>query len=170
MRKLIILSFFLLFFSCKSKVPVFELYKEVNFSITAGLDQIATHHILIHNISSSFNAKLSEKGLNASDISEFYAGKGKIVSVFNEANFGIIERISVWIYKKGEYNKAKEIYYRDEIPFSLRGEIKLLSTGEDVRDILSNDKYEMDIELKFKSFVTETIDCRFPYSFVAYSE
>ena len=173
MRRLFVFLLFsisLSFSSCHTKTPLFELYREVNFSFPAGLDQYLTHHIIIRDIPSNLKARLSERGLEIADIKEFYAGRGKIISVFNEADFGIIDKISIWIFKKGEYDNAKEIYYRDEVPYHLPGEIKLLSTGEDVRDILMNDKYNMDIEVKFRNYLTETIDCRFPFSFVAYSE
>ncbi len=158
------------FFSCKTKTPVFEIFQEVNFTIPAGKDPIATHHFLIHDIPSFLNQNLKEKEISLSNINQLYAGKGKFLSIYSNANFGVISKMSVWIYKKGDYNNSIEIYYRDNVPLNLNGEIKLLSTGEDVRDILSGDLYEMDIEMQFKSFVPELIDCRFTYSFAAYVE
>jgi hypothetical protein len=170
MKRLILLFIFVSLWSCKTKVPVFEIYQEVNFTIPSGKDPIATHHFLIHDIPSFLKANLKQKGLKSTDLTEFYAGKGKIESIVYSSNFGIIGKMSVWIYKKDDYNNSTEIYYRDNIPITLKGEIKLLSTGEDVRDILLNDKYEMDIEIQFKNFVTESIDCRFTFKFDAYIE
>jgi hypothetical protein len=160
----------LFFISCKSKVPVFEIYQEANFTIPSGLDPISTHHTLIKNIPSFLNQNLEEKQVSLNNISQLYAGKGKIISVFTNANFGIVRRISVWIYNTGEYENRIEIYYRDEVPLSLNGELKLLSTGEDVREIINKDTYNIDVEVQFKDFVSSAIDCRISYSFAAYSE
>jgi hypothetical protein len=157
-------------FSCKTKTPLFEIFQEVNFTIPAGKDPISTHHFLIHDIPSFLNQHLTEKQISLSSIDQLYAGRGKILSIYSNANFGIISKISVWIYKKEDYENRVEIYYRDEVPLNLNGEIKLLSTGEDVREILKDDSYEMDVEIQFKNFVSQPIDCRFTYSFAAYQE
>lgn len=170
MKKLIIFLGFLSMFSCKTKTPVFEIYQEVNFIIPSGKDPIATHHYIINDIPSFLDVNLKQKGLKLSDITELYAGRGKIESVGYESNFGVIEKISVWIYKKGYYENRKEIYYHDEIPYTRKGELKMLSTGEDIRDVLLGDKYEMDIELLFRGFTTEVIDTRMTFSYVAYIE
>ena len=99
-----------------------------------------------------------------------YAGRGKIISIYPNANFGIIRKISISIYKKDDYDNRIEIYYRDEVPLNLNGEIKLLSTGEDVRDVIKESSYEMVVEVQFKNFVSQPLDCRLTYSFGAYVE
>jgi hypothetical protein len=170
MKRYIVLFFVLSIFSCKSKVPIFELHQEVNFVIPAGKDYLATHHFLIHDIPSTLNKTLESKNIKLSDINELYAGRCKIESVVYNSNFGIMSKISVWIYKKGDYENRKEIYYRDEIPLTKRGELKLLSSGQDIREILLSDKYEMDFEVLFKGFTTETIECRMTYNYAAYPE
>ena len=170
MKRLIFLLIPLYLLSCKSKVPVFEIYQEANFTIPSGKDPIATHHFLIKNIPSFLNQNLEEKQVSLNDISQLYAGRGKINSIYTSANFGIISKISIWIYKEGDSDHAVEIYYRDEIPLNLNGEMKLLSTGEDVRDILKNEYYNIDMEIQFKDFISAPIECRFTYSFAAYTE
>jgi len=170
MKKYIILLFVLSLFSCKSKVPIFELYQEVNFIIPAGKDHLATHHFLIHDIPSTLNKTLKSKSIKLSDIKELYAGRGKLESIVYNSNFGIMRNISVWIYKKNDYGNRAEIYYRDDIRVNQRGELKMLSSGEDIRDILISDNYEMDIEVQFKGFTAETIECRMTFSYVGYSE
>ncbi len=158
------------FFSCKTKVPVFEIYQEVNFTIPSGKDPIATHYFKIRDIPSFLNQNLEEKQISLSDIDQLYAGRGKIVSIYPNTNFGIISKMSISIYKKDDYNNRTEIYYRDEVPLNLRGEIKLLSTGVDVRDIIKEDSYEMVVEVQFKDFVSQPLDCRLIYNFAAYIE
>ena len=170
MTRLVLFLFLVSLLSCKTKVPVFEINQEVHFLIPAGNNPIATHHFIIHDIPSHLENNLTRKGLKLSDITELYAGRGKLESIVNSSNFGVISKISISIYKKGESEKSYEIYYRDEVPFSSNGELKLLSTGEDVRDILSLDKYEMDVEVLFKSFTSEEIECRLTFGYVAYIE
>lgn len=170
MKNLFLLFILVSLFSCKSKVPVFEIYQEVNFIIPTGKDPLATHHFLIHNIPSFLKENLDRKGLKLSDIKELYAGRGKLESIVYNSNFGIINKLSISIYKKEDNFNSHEIYYHDEIPFVNKGELKLLSTGEDIREILSLDKYEMDVEIQFKNFTTEEIECRMTFGYVAYLE
>ena len=168
--KFLIIIFFISFVSCKTKTPVFEIYQEARLSIPAGKDPIATHHFLIKDIPSFLKANLQQRGMNIENLTEFYAGKGRFQSLDFDYNFGVIYDISVWIYKKGEFENRKEIYYRDEVPWSQKEELKLLSTGEDVREILLNENYDMDIEMRFKNVTTQSVDCRFEFVFVAYTE
>ncbi len=170
MKKILFLLFVISILSCKSKVPVFEINQEVNFIIPSGKNPIATHHFKIHDIPSFLNENLERKGLKLTDIKELYAGRGKLESVVYNSDFGIISKISISIYKKGDSENSFEIYYHDQIPLVSKGELKLLSTGEDVRDILSLDKYEMDVEILFKGFTTEDINCRLTFEYAAYIE
>ncbi|MGE5354718.1 MAG: hypothetical protein ACM3PT_00625 [Deltaproteobacteria bacterium] len=156
--------------SCKTKAPAFEIYQEVRFTIPSGKDPVATHHFLIRDIPGFLKANLNQRGLKIDDMSEFYAGKGLFRSLDFEYNYGIIYDISVWIFKKDDFENRKEIYYRDDVPVSQKGELKLLSTGEDVRDILILDKYDMDIEVRFKNVTSQSVDCRFEFNYVAYLE
>ncbi len=170
MKHLVLFFILVSFLSCKTKVPVFEINQEVRFLIPAGKDPIRTHYLIIHDIPSFLNENLERKGLKSSDLTELYAGKGKLESIVYSSNFGVISKISISIYKKGEKEKSYEIYYRDQVPLSSKGELKLLSTGEDVREVLSQDKYEMKVELQFKTFTLEEIECRLTFGYVAYIE
>ena len=170
MNRLFIFFILLTFFSCKTKVPLFEIYQEAGFSFPLGKDPISTHHYKVQNIPSFLNQTLAEKKLSLSDVDELYAGKGKIISFPDNANLGVINRISIWIFKDGDYSNRIEIYYRDEVPDKISGELKLLSTGEDIREILKEKSYNLDVAVQFKYFVPQTIDCRLIYSFAGYSE
>lgn len=170
MKRYIFLLSILSFFSCKTKVPIFEIPQEVNFVLPLGKDPLATHHFIIHNIPSFLNKKLETNNIKLSEIKELYAGRGKIESVVYNSNFGTIYKISISIFKEGDFDNRKEIYYHDEIPNIRRGELKLLSTGEDIREILLEDKYGMDVEVQFKVFTVEYIECRMNFNYVAYPE
>lgn len=170
MKRLILFLVITSFLSCNTKTPVFEIYQEVSFLMPAGKDPIATHHFIINDIPSFLNSNLTQRGLKLSDLKELYAGYGKLESIVYDSNFGVIDRISVWIYIKGDYDNRMEIYYHDEIPYTRKGELKLLSTGEDAREVLLEDKYEMDVEIQFRGFTSESIETRLTFSYVAYTE
>ncbi len=165
---LLILSISL--FSCKTKTPVFRIDEEVSFTIPSGLSPFLVHHFQIKNVKSLLSKVLEENKIDINAIDELYAGKGKFVSFYNNSNYGIIDKLSVWINKSGEEDNQFEIYYLDEIPFNRKGELKLLSSGQDIREVLKNDEYDIDIEVRLKHVITEPIESRFVFSFVAYGE
>ena len=154
--------------SCQTKTPVFEIYQEARFTIPAGMTQLATHHFFVRDIPGFLEAYLEERKIELDDIAELYAGKGRFLSIDFDYNFGILYDVSIWIFNKGEYENRIEIYYRDEVLLRHNGELKLLSTGQDVRDILINDSYDMAIELRFKNVTTQSVDCNLVFSYVAY--
>ena len=154
----------------RQKPRFLRFIRRCRFSIPAGKDPVATHHFLIKDIPGFLKAHLQQRGMEVDDLTEFYAGKGLFRSLDFEYNYGIIYDLSVWIYKKNDYENRKEIYYRDDIPLRQDGELKLLSTGEDVRDIVINDTYDMDIEIRFKNVGSQSVDCRFEFNYVAYIE
>ena len=170
MKKIFFLLFIITLLSCKSKVPVFEIDQEVNFVFLSGENPITKHGIIIHDIPSFLNKNLERKGLKLSDMKEFYAGRGKLESVGDIYDFGIFSKISISVFKKGDRKNKVEIYYHDQIPLISKGELKLLSTGEDVRDILSLDKYEMEVEYYLKGFSKDDIHCRLTFEYAAYIE
>lgn len=170
MYRVLVFLCIILIYGCNSKTPAFEIYQEASFIIPSGRDPLATHHFIIHKIQNFLPSNLNSHGLKSSDLSQFYAGKGKFGSIGSDYNFGIIYDVSIWIYKENDYANRKEIYYLDEVPFSSNGELKLLSTGEDLREILTNDTYEMDIELRFKSLTGIEGDCKLEYNLSAFVE
>ncbi len=157
-------------FSCTTKTPVFRINEEVSFTIPAGLSPLLVHHFQIKNIKSSLSEVLEESKIDIEAIKELYAGKGKFVSFYNNSNYGIIDKLSVWINKSGDEENQFEIYYLDEVPLNRKGELKLLSSGQDIREVLKNDKYDIDIEVRLKYVITEPIESRFLFSFVAFYE
>ncbi len=165
---LLLLSISLL--SCSKKTPVFYIDEEVSFTIPPGLSPFLIHHFQIKNVKSLLPKVLEEKKLDINSIDELYAGKGKFVSFYNNSNYGIIDKLSIWINKSGDEDNQFEIYYLDEIPFNRKGELRLLSSGQDIREVLKNSEYDIDIEIRFKNLITEPIESRFIFSFVAYNE
>lgn len=165
-----VVAIFLLFslFSCQTRVPAFEIYQEARFSIPAGMTQLATHHFFVRDIPGFLEAHLEERKIELDAITELYAGKGRFVSIDFDYNFGILYDVSIWVFNKGEYENRIEIYYRNEVLQRHNGELKLLSTGQDVREILINDSYDMAIELRFKNVTTQSVDCNLVFSYVAY--
>ncbi len=165
-----LLAFFVFFSSCKTKTPVFRIDEEVSFTIPAGLSPLLVHHFQIKNVKSLLSEVLEENKMDINAIDELYAGKGKFVSFYNNSNYGIIDKVSVWINKSGEEDNQFEIYYLDEVPLNRKGELKLLSSGQDIREVLLNERYDIDIEVRLKYIITEPIESRFIFSYVAYDE
>ena len=161
----------LLFISCNTETPAFYIHKENDITIPVGLSTIETHFFVINNINNSFQAELDIRGISADQVKAVNAGKGHFSPVFNEFNYGIIQKVSVWLVSVDDPSYRKEIYYRDEIPLNVDNELRLLSGISNLKDFLmSEKKYNLEIQLNFRNFVPVELENRFTYSFAIFME
>ena len=157
--------------SCNTETPAFYIYKENDITIPVGLSIIETHFFVIPNINNTFQAELETRGIQADQVKAVNAGRGSFTPVFNEFNYGIIDKVSIWLVSVKDPGYRKEIYYREEVPLNISNELKLLSGISDLKDfLLSEEKYNLEIQLNFRNFVPTELENRFTYSFAIFME
>jgi len=160
-----------LLYSCTTETPAFYIHKEHDFTIPAGLNTLETHFFIIEDIQNNFLAEIEANGIKLENIISVNAGKGLFTPVFNEFNYGALRDISIWMVSYDDPTIRKEIYYRDEIPLNKTQELKLLSGIANLKDFLiSEQKFYLEIQLKFRNFVPSNTDNRFTYSFAIFIE
>lgn len=174
MKSLFILSFlsivFLTMNSCNTEVPDFYVHRENDFIMEAGSGTLETYFYVIHNIENNFLEEIESYGLNADQIESVFAGKGLYTSIFQEFDFDILWKTSVWLVSAEDPSFRKEIYYREQVPFNQNNELKLLSGLADLKEFLTTvEKYHLEIQLNFRNLVPANLEGRFTYSFAIYT-
>ncbi len=165
-----LVAFLLLFsYSCEKEQVSFYIHDEHDFEIKAGLNTIETHFFVFRNIKNTLPQELYNQGLSFDDVKVIYAGKGLIQPVFDDFQYGDIREVSIWVVSPIDPSIRHEIYYLDQIPYSMRGEMKLLSGIANLKDFLSlHSSYNLEIQIKFRNFVPANTLNRFTYSFAIF--
>ncbi len=103
-------------------------------------------------------------------VKSIHTGKGTFTPVFDDFDYAYLRDVSIWLVSDDNPSIRKEIYYRDEIPLREKNELRLLSGLADLKEfIYSEEKYNLEIQLKFRNFVPANIDNRFTYSFAIFT-
>ena len=122
--------------SCnKNDKFLLEMPYKQKFSVNAGLDSQKTWFFNIKDIRSSRKELFSVNGIEESEITKINPGKAKLINVFGGDDYGNIEKISVQIFTD-DRDKAKEIFYRDDVPPNTGSDLDLIATLVDLNDYL----------------------------------
>jgi|GEM_PF-2958066 hypothetical protein len=156
-------------FSCNTEEPAFYVYKENDFVMEVGSGTFATYFATIYNINNNFVKELEAFGISSDQIKAVNSGRGSFVPIFEEVDFDLLRDVSIWLISAEDPSKRKEIYYRDQIPLNQKNELRLLSGLSNLKDfLLTEEKYHLEIQLKFRNLVPANIETRFSYSFAIF--
>lgn len=157
--------------SCNTASPSFYIFKENDITIPAGISTLETHFFVINNINNTFQAELDSRGILPDQIKSVNAGKGQFNPIFDDFDYGIMREVSIWLVSVTDASVRKEIYYRDQIPLTEKNELRLLSGIANLKEfLLSEEKYNLEIQLKFRNFVPTELENRLTYNFAVFME
>ncbi len=171
MCKFILLLFILpILISCKPEVePLFTMNLEVDFDIPAGLSNILTHTFVIRDIKNPKGAYLKTFGVEEQKISSIQAGRGEITSLFSTTDYDFVNKVSVWIVSSKDPDIRREMYYLDfnNNNSNKEGTLKLLSAVSNVKDLLDEETFDIEVKLEFRSFSPRFFENRLIFSLIA---
>ena len=151
--------------SCnKNDKFLLEMPYKQKFSVNAGLDSQKTWFFNIKDIRSSRKELFSVNGIEESEITKINPGKAKLINVFGGDDYGNIEKISVQIFTD-DRDKAKEIFYRDDVPPNTGSDLDLIATLVDLNDYLE-DTFNVFVKIKFRSPPPVSFENRIEFSFI----
>lgn len=173
MQKLYILVsavFMLTMTSCRPDVePLFIMEMEVDFEIPAGLSSILTHTFLIRNINNPLDGYSQTFGVDTSQIITIQPGRGELFAIFGETNYDFVNRVSVWITASDNPDFRRELFYLDFNNNNNNGNtLRLLSSASNIKRLLTDDTFDIEVKLDFRSFSPRLIENRLIFNLVAY--
>jgi hypothetical protein len=158
----------ILFLSCGDKtVPLFTINYEEQFSIPAGLNTIETHTFVIKDIPALLETYKSTFNVLDEDIAAILPSRGKIDQVFSNINFDFIQTVSIWMVSTIDADFRYELYYLDFVPLNTGNELKLLSGISNLKDIMEEGSFNLEIKLKFRTFPPNQTDNVLNFGLVA---
>lgn len=162
---LLVLLLPLLLTNCKKEENVlFRMEYNETFEIKAGLNTFETHHFLIQNRNTNINSYLAGYGGDASELMAINPRSARLETLFSNATYDIVLDVSVRIYED-DPNDYKEIFYREDVPLNTGATLDLIPTLVDVKEMMTEDRYNIDVAFLFRNPPPEFIESRLTFDF-----
>jgi hypothetical protein len=140
-------------------------YQE-DFEIRAGLGVFDTHIFEINGIPTNKATFYAANNVNESDITEITAKEAQLSINFSNVEFGFVREVIVEIFTKDDL-RGREIFFREAIQQNIGSRIDLIPSLPDVRDILTQDEFNIRIEMKLQDISPQFIETRLDFQFFA---
>jgi hypothetical protein len=137
------------------------------FDVPSNLNPIETHYIIVRDVKSVFAQTLATRGLQSEDISRVVAHRCRIFGRFGGANMSIFSNISIRALSKDGNNRRSEMFYLEEIPFTGRSELQLLSSISELKSTMENETFDLEIRLQIRGFVPTSLPLQIDFSYLA---
>lgn len=127
------------------QAPGFDLIYQQDFIIPAGIGVFDVHHFQIENIPSRYQQSLDQHGKTDSEIKGILTAQAVLSGIYNDADFAIIDQISVRIYDSTDPTDYVEIAYRYPTPLDPGNSLPLLPSLADSKRFFQNARFSLDI-------------------------
>ena len=154
--------------SCRPEVePLFTMPLEAEFEIPAGLGSLLTHTFVIRDIPNPLQTYLQTVNVDTSQITSLQAGRGQIEAIFSTSDYEFVNKVSVWMVSSSDPNMRRELYYLDFHNGTNDSRLKLLSAISNVKDLLADRTFDIEVKLEFRSFSPRLIENRLIFNIIA---
>jgi hypothetical protein len=159
----------LLFSACgKGQKELFIIDNEIEFILPRGLNTIETHVFVIRDVPTFYDESLQAYGYKKEDISQIGSGRGLLTGSVINIDYDFVGEISVRALSQKEQGLSREMFYRENIPFSHDGELQLLSSISNLTDILSDPFVDIEIRIRLRNIVPTDIRNKLIFSYAVF--
>jgi hypothetical protein len=134
-------------FSCQKdeQAPGFDLLYQQDFILPAGIGVFDVHHFQIKNISSRYQQGLDQNGKTDADITGILTAQAVLSGVYSDANFDMIDKVSLRVYDAADPTDYVEIAYRDPAPLDPGNTLPLIPSLADTKRFFSKPRFSIDV-------------------------
>jgi hypothetical protein len=125
--------------------PGFDMDYVEEFTIPAGIGNFQVHHFYIRDISSRYLAILDQQGKTDADISSILTAEASINGVFSDADYALINQVSLRVFEEGKPDDWVEIAYREPVPTDPGSRLDLIPTLANSKPFFSKTRYSLDV-------------------------
>lgn len=166
MRYYYLFILYLLFNSCTDTPDaLFQISTEANFDIAPGLNNIETFIFPISQVPTNF-AALSG-GVDPNTIGSIQPSRATITAPFVAFDWSIVREVSVRAISPRNPELNREIFFQDQISLNNQNELRLFSSLSDVREILIDETFNLEVRFNFRNITPAEIPSRIEMNFLA---
>lgn len=138
-----------------SNGPWFDLPYSRQFDIPAGIGAFAVHHFYLQNIPSRYVSALMQQGKTDADVTSILTTQATLTGVFGDADFGIVDQVSLRIYHESDPTDYVEIAYRQPVPLDPGNTLPLIPSLADSKRLASADYFSLDLAVWLRGTTTD---------------
>ncbi len=159
---LLIFSIFL-FLSCKKEDdigPAFDMTYQHDISIPAGIGGFAVHHFYIKDIPTRYQQLLTQQGKSDADIIDVITATASLDGLFGDADFGIIDQVSLRVFDESDPTDYVEIAYRQPVPLNVRNSLGLIPSLASSKRFMQQTRFSLDLVLWLRNTTQQETSTR----------
>lgn len=156
----------IIFATCRDNGPGFNMTYQRDFEIPAGLGVFDTHVFELNGIPTNKAAFLSTTGANENEITAILPKEAELSINFANVDFIFVGEVVVEIFTRNDI-AGTEIFYRDEIPLNTGQRITLLPSLPEISEYLTEDEFNVRVELRLRDITPQFLDVRLDFQFFA---
>ncbi len=144
---------------------LFDFTYNQDLTMPAGLTYLDTHYFVFNDIQTNYKALLQAHGYTADQIKNIEPGSAFVFSLDNSSMFDFIQEISIRLSSTDTF--IKEAFYTIQVPLNASDRLDMVGTLVDLKDILDQDRFNMEVIFKLRANSPANIDTRFTMKFLA---
>jgi hypothetical protein len=125
--------------------PGFDMDYVEEFTIPAGIGNFQVHHFYIRDIASRYQAILDQQGKTDADITSILTAEASLNGVFSDADYALINQVSLRVFEEGKPDNWVEIAYREPVPTDPGSRLDLIPTLANSKSFFSKTRYSLDV-------------------------
>lgn len=165
-----ILSAFFLGSCSKAPNALFLMNNEARFEIQAGLGTIETHSFIIQDVPTFFDQFSGTVGADTSSIASLFSDIAYLRPRFQDVDLDFINDLRIYLRDPSDISTRKLVFYRDFIDLGFKEEILLLNSLVDVEDLMSKDRFHLEVEMNLRQNTFQSIEYVLDMQFAAYDD
>ena len=155
--------------SCGSdRQELFIIDNEIEFFIPGALNTIETHVFIIRNVPSFYRANLSANGASDEQVVSITATRARLTGSFGIVDYDFIDEISVRALSRTDPGLNREMYFQDRIPFNQSGDLELFSSISELKDILSQEVFDMEVRIRLRQSTPLQLQNKLIFSYAVF--
>lgn len=143
-----------------------QMELQADLEVPAGLNNLETHFFILRD--QLTQAKVFLQDFNPEDIGEILPAEARITSRNNLVTYAIIDQITIRAISSDDATNNKEVFFMEFIPIDHRGDLQLFGSLSNVKDIMMDDTFDLEVRFRFRNFTPTSFDNRIFMTFNVY--
>lgn len=136
----------LLVSGCSKDDPArLQIPVEIAFDIPNESNTFETHYRYLHSIPNFIKARLELENIAIEDVTSIQAGRGQLIPLSGNIDYRIYNDITITAISVNNSELIGEMYYNEFVDLDHTGNLELLSSISELRDIMIEGVFDLEI-------------------------